>query len=158
MERSNKKPKQKPCRSDHGSKMSFTQKQLPGETKSLSTHTDLTGKVNVANDVLQLEEISNENMLNYLHAREKGEQIKLKIANVTMKEKDLNDEVSNKTIDEIKILIFKKIDRLGEEKQELFEDIFAKTVKNKNKSKYIDYYNELCEQSVAEAEDEDEEV
>ena len=43
-------------------------------------------------------------MLNYLHAREKGEQVKLKIANVTMKEKDLNDEVSNKTIDEIKIL------------------------------------------------------
>ena len=75
-----------------------------------------------------------------------------------MKEKDLNDEASNKAIDEIKILIFKQIDRLGEEKQELFEDIFAKTVKNKNKSKYIDYYNELCEQSESEDEEEDEEV
>ena len=93
-------------------------------------------------------------ILNYLHAREKGEQVNKNIANLTMKEKDLNDEASNKAIDEIKILIFKQIDRLGEEKQELFEDIFAKTFKNENKSKYIDYYNELCGQS----ESEDEEV
>ena len=105
MERPNEKPKPKPNANQiMAVRCLLRQNNYLVKPKVFSTHTDLTGQVNVANDVLKLEEISNKNMLNYLHAREKGEQVKLKIANVTMKEKDLNDEVSNKTIDEIKIL------------------------------------------------------
>ena len=68
MERSNKKPKQKP-NADHimAVRCLLLKNNFLVKPKVFSTHTDLTGKVNVANDVLQLKEISNENMLNYLH-------------------------------------------------------------------------------------------
>jgi hypothetical protein len=63
-----------------------------------------------------------------------------------MNEKVKDNEITNKTIEELKISIFKKIEELNPDKHEIYEDIFEKSVKNKCKSRHVEYYLELCEQ------------
>jgi len=95
--------------------------------------TDVERKVEVLGDLLCLDEISKNNLADYMEAREKQESVKLSLAYVTIEEKRKGENLINKSIDELKTLIFQKICELPTEKHELYEEIYVKSVKNKQK-------------------------
>lgn len=64
---------------------------------------------------------------------------------VTENEKMEGAKLENKTIKELKTMIFEKINLLPTEQQELQEEIYEKTVKNKKKNQFITFYQIICE-------------
>lgn len=111
----------------------------------LQIHMDIEKKVNLSDDLLNLQSIATENLKKYIEGKSKGNQVKLTQVYVTANEKLENEKVENKTIEEIKVLIFEQISEMTSEQQSLHEEIFVKNVKNKLKQSYINYYYELVE-------------
>ena len=124
----------------------FRSKKYLGTPKEIRTHKDIEGKHDISNDVFSLEDLGKQNLSLYMQARERNDAIKLSIANVTVEEAKKNECVANHTLEEIKILIFQMISNLSKEKQELYEEMFVKTIKGRRKEKYVDFYYVLCEE------------
>ena len=74
---------------------------------------------------------------------------------VTQMEQMEAEKIENKSVPELTLLIFQKIDALPIEKQQMQEEIFEKTIKNKKKDKYIQFFYELCELLENESEESD---
>ena len=109
------------------------------------THLDIEKKVLLSDDLLNFGKIGSENLKKYIKGKCEGTQVKLVQIYETEKEKLESEKVENKTIEEIKILIFEIIAEMAAEKQSLHEEIFIKNVKNKTKEKYVEYFYQLRE-------------
>ena len=65
---------------------------------------------------------------------------------VTKQQQSTDNFFENKTTSNIQELIFQKIELLqSSENQKLQEEIYNKTVINKKKANYIEFYYKLCE-------------
>ena len=75
-------------------------------------------------------------------------EVKITLVFVTPEEQDEANCIENKSIKNIQILIYKKMENL--ESSHLQEEIFEKIVRNKSKSKYIEFFYKLYEIVVTE--------
>ena len=103
--------------------------------------------------------ISGENIRKYVTSKLAGTPYKLVPIYVTKFEMEEASKLENKTVQEIKVLIFTLMDNLKNDAQKLQEDVYKKTVKNSNKERHIEFVQELIEYSdeYCEYEDHDEE-
>ena len=101
--------------------------------------------IKLSKDLQNLNTIGQQNMERYIEAKMKKAPIKLTIVQVTKEEEIENDKIENKTLNEIKILAFERINTLSSEQQTLYEEMFIKNIKGKPKSTLIDFYYQLCE-------------
>ena len=105
--------------------------------KEPQIHQSIDNKNKLSDDLLVIDQIAERNLSTFINGKEINEAIKLVPAYVTRDEKMEAEKIETKTIAELQLLIFQKIKVLSNEKQELHEEIYQKTVRNKNKEKYI---------------------
>ena len=114
--------------------------------KNPEGHVSIDGKHEISPEILNLEEIASKNISKFINGKKSNAEIgKLVSVYVTQEEKIEAAKIENKTIKEIQIMIFQKMSVLSCESQELQEEIYQKTVKNKTKEKHITFYQVLCE-------------
>lgn len=113
--------------------------------KQLSEHKSLDGKIKMSNDLVSFASISVGNIKQYIEAKVKNESTKMVPVYVTQQEYEEGYTIENQTISSLLVQIFRKIEELDAENQKLQEEIFVKTVKNKKKAHYIEFYYKLCE-------------
>lgn len=113
--------------------------------KKSEVHESIDRKHNLSEDLLELDNIAEKNVSLFINGKKIKEAVKLVPAYVTEDEKVQAEKIENKTIAELQVFIFQKIKNLSIERQELQEEIYQKTVRNKNKAKYVKFYYILCE-------------
>ena len=97
-------------------------------------------------NLVNFSELAQNNFQSYLKAKNSDEQeAKIKPINVTQDDFEDSTKVENCTKEEVKIKIYELLDQLAENEQELQEEVFIKTIKNRNKSAYISFYYGLHE-------------
>ena len=115
------------------------------DPKNIHNHVSIDGKHKISSDLLELSTISRRNLGEFINAKQSNESVKLTTAHVTQEEKEESERIENKTIPELQYLIFRKINDLSNEVQDLQEEVYEKTVKNKTKAQHIKFYYVLCE-------------
>ena len=114
--------------------------------KSPEGHHSIDGKLEISTEMLSLEEIALKNISTFINGKKNNEKSeKLIPVYVTENEKIEGEKLENKTIKDLKVMIFEKINTLPTERQELQEEIYEKTVKNKKKNQFVAFYQLLCE-------------
>jgi len=83
-------------------------------------HTDVEKSISLDADLLDLGSIGSENLKKYMDNRENGEDEVLKIVHVTCSEKAEIEKIENKTVAELKQMIFEQIYNLPAEMQNIF--------------------------------------
>ena len=122
-------------------KTEYLSRPMEAETQ----HMDIEKKISLSEDLLDFEKIGDNNLKKYIYAKCEGTEVKLTKIFVTENEKLESEKVENKTIDEIKRMIYEKIGEMAPEQQSLHEEIFLKNIKNKRKQEHVNYYYELNE-------------
>ena len=106
-------------------------------------HVDLEESSKLEEDLLLIKSIGQDNLNAYLRKVEDGTSEEIKIAYVTTKDKEESEKLENKTVNELKKLIFEQINCLPIDAHELMEDVFKSSVKTKGD--HIKFLNELFE-------------
>lgn len=99
----------------------------------------------MSEDLVNFPAIAMDNTAKYVKAKLQGEVLKLTPVFVTKKEEQEFFSLENRTIEELKVLIFNLIDGLDEENSKLQTELFQKTVVKKKKEKYIEFLLTLNE-------------
>ena len=109
-------------------------------------HKSICGKTILNEGLRSFEPSAKANMIEYVAKRlTDGEKCKLTPVYVTEDEFIEASKVENLTKAEIKFKIFELLDQVDNDISIFYEDIFAKTVKNSTKQKYIEFYTEVME-------------
>ena len=109
------------------------------------SHVAVENKKHLSKNLINLGNIKTINMKNYINNKTKGEHIKLMCVYATEEEDIESGKLENKTMEEIKVMIYTELEKLPLEQKQLQEDMFRKNVKNKRKQEYIQFFTGLCE-------------
>ena len=113
------------------------------EPNLLKEHTSIDKTSMMSSDLVRFSSIAVDNIKNYVESKVNNVEVKITLVFVTHEEQEEANCIENKSIKDIQILIYKKMENL--ESSHLQEEIFEKTVRNKSKSKYIEFFYKLCE-------------
>ena len=108
-------------------------------------HKSINGKLKMSSNLVSFPSFAMDNIKRFIEAKINKVSTKLIPVYVTQEEYDEGNAIENQTIKDLHLQIFRKIENLDTENQKLQEEIFCKTVKNKNKSHYIEFYYKLCD-------------
>lgn len=106
----------------------------------------------MSTDLVTFSSTAIENIKRYIDAKLNDLPNKISPVCVTKQEEQEANCIENYSVKDLQLLIYKKMETL--ENFRLQDEIFHKTIRNKNKSQYIKFYHEICE--VADAENTEE--
>ena len=97
----------------------------------------------LSTELIGFHSIAESNMREYIKAKTVKKSCVLVPVYVTKAEENEAMLLENKTVKELKVLIFQKIESFPNEMQALHEDIYQKTVKNKTKNDHFEFLYQL---------------
>ena len=118
--------------------------------KSQREHTSIDQSKVLSTDLVALPSIAKENISHYIDTKTNNQDPNLAIIYVTQDEEIEAQKLINRTMSELKVIIFECIENLSPQNQNLQEEIYEKTVKNKKIQVHIDFIYSL--QSLVEKE------
>lgn len=113
---------------------------------TLREHVSIGTKVRMSEDLVKFPSIAMNNVVNYINAKVSGDTVKLTPVFVTHKEEEEYCSLQNKSIEEIKIRIFRLIENLDDANAQLQREVFKKTVNRKKKERFIEFFLTVAEQ------------
>ena len=114
--------------------------------KEYREHVSLDKIIAMSTDLVSFSAIAVENIKQYIDIKQDSDLIRIRPVYVTKQQQSTDNFFENKTTSNIQELIFQKIELLqSSENQKLQEEIYNKTVRNKKKANYIEFYYKLCE-------------
>ena len=114
-------------------------------SKIKNQHVSIDGKKIMSEELVGFATIATSNTKIYIEAKMNKSTPNISPVYVTQEEYEEANSIENSTIAELKVLIYKMIDTLDKEAAISQQKIYDKTVKNKRKEKYIEFYYTLCE-------------
>ena len=108
-------------------------------------HLSIDGKQVLHEDLVHFSSIATENVNKVIEARLSGDIVTLKPVYVTEKDHEEANKIEHLTKDQIKVKLFQIMDTLPTAEGALQQEKFQKLVKNCPKSKYIEFFYEICD-------------
>ena len=114
-----------------------------GDVDMEKEHTNLEGMTMLSEDILKLQAIGTSNIKLHVKNKENNENHELKFVSVTAEEQIQKEDVGEKTIAQLKKMIFEIIFILPLHVQDTLEDMFRTNAKTKEE--HVEFYYEVNE-------------
>ena len=115
------------------------------QSKQCKAHYSLDGKKALAQGLVHFTTIAENNIKQYINERALENDITIKPIYITHEEAEQETSLLNVTTNEPKVKIFQTLKMLDAETSKMMEEVYNRSVKNRKKENYIEFYYKLCD-------------
>ena len=105
----------------------------------------MDGKKALAQDLVHFKTLAENNIKQYINERALEKDITIKPIYITHEEAEQETSLLNVTTNELKVKIFQTLKMLDAETSKMMEEAYNRSVKNRKKENYIEFYYRLCD-------------
>ena len=105
----------------------------------------MDGKKALAQDLVHFKTLAENNIKQYINERALEKDITIKPIYITHEEAEQETSLLNVTTNELKVKIFQTLKMLDAETSRMMEEAYNRSVKNRKKENYIEFYYRLCD-------------